>query len=156
MKQIDLEQLGFVGWMPLREANASPKLPTSPGVYAVTYDLSRPRVWPCKSCGGWHKGRDPTVTGQRLDREWVDGTDIVYLGKTDRTLLQRLSEFSRFGNGEAVAHWGGRLIWQLPQVERLLVGWRPLDVGMATSEERALLLEFLDTFGRLPFANLRK
>jgi hypothetical protein len=142
--------------MPLIQANASPKLPTSPGVYAVAYDLDRPKVWPSMSCGGWHKGHDPTVTAQRLDQEWVDGTNIVYLGKTDRTLRKRLSEFSRFGKGEAVAHWGGRLIWQLPQVEKLLVGWRQVEIGMATSEESNLLNEFSDTFGHLPFANLRR
>ena len=155
MKRVDLEQSRFVGWIPLLKADASSVLPLLPGIYAVVYDLDRPRVWPSRSCGGWHKGRDPAVAAHRLDYEWVDGTDIVYLGKTDRTLCKRLGELARFGRGEPVAHWGGRLIWQLPQVDKLLVGWRTLDSGKASSEEKSLLSAFADTFGRLPFANLR-
>ena len=156
MRRTDLESRGFAGWTPLLKADASQMLPRSPGVYAVAYDLNRPKFWPTESCGGWHKGRNPAVAAQRLEQEWVDGTDIVYLGKTDRTLAQRIREFARFGRGEAVAHWGGRLVWQLPHVETIVIGWKALDRNTSTSEERALLEEFVDTFGCLPFANLRK
>jgi hypothetical protein len=156
VNRADLEQRGFTGWIPLLSADASSTLPNFPGVYAVAYNLDRPKIWPNESRGGWHKGRNPAVDADRLDREWVDGTDIVYLGKTDRTLKQRICEFGQFGRGEAVAHWGGRLVWQLPELEALLIGWKVLDQDAATSEESVLLREFVDSFSRLPFANLRK
>lgn len=52
----------------------------------------------------------------------------MYIGKADfrkrrqsvEALRWRLSEFGAFGAGDAVAHWGGRLIWQLADVDRLL------------------------------------
>lgn len=130
--------------------------PHLPGVYAVAYEFGRPDEWPLSSCGGWHKGRDPTVAIKRLAENWVDGSDIVYVGRTDRTLAKRLKEFSRFGSGQPVAHWGGRLIWQLPNVSGLSVGWRALDAGLAIPEESALLEEFIEDHGRLPFANLKR
>jgi hypothetical protein len=61
----------------------------------------------------------------------------------------------RYGGGEAVVHQGGRLIWQLPNVERLLTGWETLDVDQATAREVDLFRELITSFGQLPFANLR-
>ena len=156
MNRVELEQRGFNNWIPLLGADRSTALPRLPGVYSVSYDEARPKTWPNESCGGWYKQRDPAVDPTRLDLEWVDGTDIVYLGRTDRTLAKRIGEFARFGSGQPVGHWGGRLIWQLPRPELVMIGWLALDAGLAVERESALLAEFFRTFGRLPFANLRK
>ena len=156
MIRFELEQRGFNNWIPLLGADRSTALPRQPGVYAVSYGEARPKSWPNESCGGWHKKRNPAVDPARLNLEWVDGTDIVYLGRTDRTLAKRIGEFARFGSGQLVGHWGGRLIWQLPRPDLLTIGWLPLDPGLAAERESALLAEFVSVFDRLPFANLRK
>lgn len=156
MRRSDLELLGLTGWVPLLEVLGSTNLPSFPGIYAVSYDAGQPLSWPNKSVGGWHKGRDPAVSQSQLDANWVDGADIVYIGKTDRILAKRIREFARFGRGEAVAHWGGRLVWQLPHPNRAMIGWLSLEPGQAIGLERRLLREFFDEHGRLPFANLRR
>ena len=93
MNRAELEADGFVGWIPLKSAIGHADLPRLPGVYAVGYDAGQPKVWPTMSCGGWHKGRDPSQSPSRLADEWLEGTDIVYIGKTDRTLAKRIGEF---------------------------------------------------------------
>lgn len=155
MHRIDLGESGFIGWMSLLAADSSPAIPAQAGVYAVAYDAGRPARWANKSCGGWHKGRDPTVTADVLESNWVDGSDIVYIGKTDQSLRTRIRAFARFGQGKAVAHWGGRLVWQLPQPERLMIGWRIHGRGAAHAEEQKLFRAFYDRYDVLPFANLR-
>lgn len=155
MNRAELERRGFDGWIPLLTADASLLVPQSPGVYAVAYDLGRPTIWPTASCGGWYKGKNPSVDSDRLDAEWVDDCEIVYIGKTDQTLRKRIKAFARYGQGMAVAHAGGRLIWQLPNVQNLLIGWQTLGPGEATAREADLFREFVASFGRLPFANLR-
>jgi hypothetical protein len=152
----NLEEQGFQGWIPLLGAERSVKLPSSPGVYAVSYEGECPVSWPTQSRGGWHKARNPAVPVARLANEWVDGTDILYIGKTDRTLEKRIGEFARFGAGQPVAHWGGRLVWQLPDAGCLMIGWRESKLGEASQDERKLLSDFLTVHGRLPFANLRR
>ena len=122
----------------------------------MIYAEGRPEKWPPTSCGGWHKGRDPVVPLDRLALEWVDGTDIVYIGKAEQTLAKRLGELARFGAGEVVPHWGGRMIWQLPKVAALTVCWMPSpEKGGAGRDEVKLLQAFVAAHGRLPFANLR-
>jgi hypothetical protein len=155
VNRFELESRSFEGCIPLISAARSSYLPTTPGVYAVSYDGGKPSAWPTDSVGGWHKGRNPSVNLQDLESNWVDDTDIVYIGKTDRTLAKRITEFARFGNSEPVGHWGGRLIWQLPEPSQLMIGWKALQSATAISTETELLTEFHAAFGKLPFANLR-
>jgi len=63
----------------------------------------------------------------------------------------------RFGKGEPVGHRGGRYIWQLQDNKDLLMCWRPIIKGVEdpSAMESELLCEFVGTYGRLPFANLR-
>jgi hypothetical protein len=56
------------------------------------------------SPGGRFKGRDPSVSAERLQTEWVSGTPAMYIGKAD-TLRTRLTSFARFGAGKPVGHW---------------------------------------------------
>jgi hypothetical protein len=58
------------------------KLPNTKGVYFVVY----PYEWPDgmfvdPGCGGHFKGRDPNVDIEKLWLNWVEGADILYIGR---------------------------------------------------------------------------
>jgi hypothetical protein len=129
------------------------QVPGSSGVYAIVREETDEPAFLERSGGGWWKGKDPTVTHDKLLAKWVDGTPTVYIGKAD-SLRSRLDLLIGFSRGEAIMHWGGRYLWQLEGCERLLVAWRvePEFAGTETD----LIDEFIDTYGRLPFANLKR
>jgi len=84
--------------------------------------------------GGWWKGKDPTAPVERLQREWVDGTPTLYIGKA-KSLRERVGELLQFSDGRPVRHWGGRLLWQLHGCQDLLLAWRQEpDCGGAETE----------------------
>ena len=59
----------------------------------------------------------------------------------------------RFGSGNEVGHWGGRLIWQLADADDLIVCWCETEED-SRDVERNLIEKFTDEFGDRPFANL--
>lgn len=146
-----LEQAGFVGWIPFGAISASACPPTG-GVYVVSYAGTEPVAFVERSCGGWFKGKDPTVSGDALAANWVDGAEVVYIGKAD-ALKRRLMQFADFGAGRPVGHWGGRLIWQLPNVEALRVAWKQTPGRVPVEVESELITAFRLAHGKPPFAN---
>ena len=146
-----LERSGFSGWIPfsqLRTADCPPR----GGVYVVHYPAAAMPEFNPVSCGGWFKARDPAVSADALAANWVPGAEIVYIGKADN-LRRRLREFADFGAGKPVGHWGGRLIWQLPDPDALRVAWKETPDQMPVDAESALIEAFSDAFGKPPFAN---
>lgn len=146
-----LEAAGFVGWLPLAAIRAS-TCPSSGGVYLISYSSDGPVAFSDRSCGGWFKGRDPSVSREALLANWVDDAEIVYIGKADR-LKRRLTQFADFGAGKPVGHWGGRLIWQLPDVDKLLVAWKETPGSLPVEVESELIEAFRRAHGKPPFAN---
>ena len=147
-----LEAAGFVGWVPFA-ALATIPCPSSGGVYVITYcPGARPIAFAERSCGGWFKGKDPTVSRDVLVANWVDGAEVVYIGKADR-LKRRLRQYADFGAGKAAPHWGGRLIWQLPAADALRVAWKETPGSEPRAAEAALLASFRRLHGKPPFAN---
>lgn len=126
--------------------------PTSGGVYVVTYNAESPVAFYERSCGGWFKGKDPTVTLDALTANWVDGAEVVYIGKADQ-LRRRLTQYADFGAGKPVGHWGGRLIWQLPSPDQLIVGWKETPGRIPVEVETELIASFRQAHGKPPFAN---
>ncbi len=155
----DLATAGFTGFVRLAELPAS-RVPPGPGVYVVVRQCDRDPTFLPESPAVRFKGRDPSVSRERLEAEWVAGAEVVYIGKAAggargrRGLRKRLEEFRRFGAGEPIGHWGGRLIWQLEESESLLVCWMETTEDPA-SVESAMIADFRSQFGRRPFANLR-
>lgn len=148
----DLEALGFEGWLPFQSSEAWSYCPVASGVYAVVREPSEPPVFEQRSPAGWFKGRDPSVPLEALQANWVDGAEVIYIGKAN-SLRRRLRELRRFGAGEPVGHWGGRLIWQLAHESRLSVAWKETP-GVAPEMVEAELLEsFRQKYGKYPFAN---
>jgi hypothetical protein len=119
----------------------------------IALPVGTPPVFQETSCGGWWKKQNPTVALDRLEREWVPGTPLIYVGKA-LSLRERIGELLLFGDGKPVRHWGGRLVWQLGDSQKLLLGWcQDPNFG---DLETGLIDEFISEFGRLPFANLKR
>ncbi|WP_057884215.1 GIY-YIG nuclease family protein [Tsuneonella troitsensis] len=145
-----LDQAGFGKWNRIGELSNG-TLPDGPGVYLVRYPRAAPSFTEL-SCGGWFKGRDPTVARESLDANWVTGTDIVYIGKANN-LRRRIRELARFGQGHAIGHWGGRLMWQLEAPEELEVSWLETTGRDPYAAETEMITAFRSAFGKPPFAN---
>ena len=67
-----------------------------------------------------------------------------------------VSKIPKDGGGKPIGHWGGRYIWQLEGADELVVCWKPTADSAPREEERALLAQFIEMYGRLPFANLAR
>ncbi|HEY0626135.1 MAG TPA: GIY-YIG nuclease family protein [Allosphingosinicella sp.] len=124
--------------------------PSTGGVYVITYN--GPAAFVERSCGGWFKGKDPTVPRSALLANWVEGAEVVYIGKADQ-LRRRLTQFADFGEGKPIGHWGGRLIWRLPSVEALRVAWKETPGRVPVEVESELIAAFRQAHGKPPFAN---
>jgi hypothetical protein len=157
-----IREAGFVGFSAVRNLHTHrcDGVPREPGVYLVLRDVMRPRCFSPVSCGGHFKGKDPTVPVSKLEAHWIEPAIVLYIGKAGggrsrSTLQERLWCYMRFGAGEPVGHWGGRLIWQLAHCQDLIVCWRPSIDHDAEELESKLIQDFSGIYGRRPFANLR-
>lgn len=161
-----LQAVGFTGWVTiqwLRETDLT-DVPSTPGVYIIYQTGDAPPRFLGRSPAGWFKAEDPTVPVERLQAEWVPDARVLDIGKAARrshgrkinALRERLGEYLRYGAGEAIAHRGGRLIWQLASADQLLVAWHEVTwAETARSYEKRLLAHFAGLHGgRRPFANL--
>jgi hypothetical protein len=147
----NLEDFGFVGWLPFADVRSSP-CPTTGGVYVATYGGGNPTEFAERSGGGWFKGQEPSVPSAVLAANWVENAEVVYIGMSGQ-LRRALRLFADFGEGKPIGHWGGRLIWQLPDTAKLLVAWKETP-GQVPKEVKAELLGlFRQTYGKPPFAN---
>lgn len=147
-----LTQDGFSGWVNFDQLRNADPCPDVGGVYVVVRsDNSAPKFLD-RSCGGWFKDRDPTVGLDDLKANWVPDAEVIYIGKANN-IRRRLREFAKFGAGQKIGHWGGRLIWQLEESARLLVGWKLTPSMDPLLYEAQLLAEFRATYGKPPFAN---
>jgi hypothetical protein len=147
---------GFAGFFSFDElrSGALDGVPQAAGVYVVIREeMERPSFLE-SSPGGRFKGKDPTESVEVLDAKWVDGAEVIYIGKGEN-LRRRLKQYADFGAGGPIGHWGGRYIWQLADVDRLVVGWRACGANETAGEaESTLVRRFKKPFGRLPFANI--
>lgn len=154
-------ELPFEDFRTLEELRRSDleSVPREAGVYQVLWPFENLPEFLNASPAGRFKGRDPTVPRDTLIANWIPGEHTIYIGKAGtlagrQTLRSRLRQYLRFGQGEPVAHWGGRYIWQIERSDALVFCWhttpgiRPRDV------ERSLLAQFRGQHNRLPFANL--
>lgn len=154
-----LKAAGFAGFRPISGLEVT-RVPQGTGVFAVLrpYELE-PRFLK-KSTAGVFKKKDPSVSAEFLLAEWVNGADILYIGKAgpgskgNRGLRRQIQEFLDFGQGKPPGHWDGRLIWQLAHTDALVIAWKELPADEVNDAEARLHADFVAEFGRLPFANL--
>jgi len=134
------------------------QIPKQMGIYFVLNNNSIPSFLQ-QSVGGHFKKRNPTVSIGDLKDNWVDDTFVIYIGKaggstSNATLHSRLKQYMRFGEGDPVGHWGGRLIWQLTNNRDLTICHKTLSTSEPRDEEKKLILDFETKYGKMPFANL--
>ncbi len=152
-----LKELGFRGFVSVeRLRSRHDDVPNAPGVYlVVTVSLSAPAFLKVGS-GGHFKQRNPNEPIERLKREWVKGAVILYVGCTSRPLRDRIGEMLLFGQGRAIGHWGGRLVWQIDQPERLVLCWKQITNKGVEQVKSDLIQDFKEAYGgKRPFANLQ-
>lgn len=158
----DLRRKGFKGFSTVKELWLAGRtaIPDEPGVYFfLRTRVSIPEFLE-EGTGGRFRGKDPNVPLSRLQSEWVDGALILYVGQSGSgckgTLKRQIDLMLTFGHGAAVGHWGGRLIWQLKDSDRLLVCWKPIRERDPRKVESELIRSFKAMHGgKRPFANLR-
>lgn len=168
-----LKQDGFTGFRPIAELDIN-RIPQKPGIFAVlrpggAADGRAPGAPPpgsaqpkflAKSTAGVFKKKDPTLKPEALAAEWVDGADVLYVGKAgpgskgNRGLRRQIQEFVDFGLGKPPGHWDGRLIWQLAAANTLVIAWKELPVEQLAAAEAGYHAAFVEEYGRLPYANL--
>jgi hypothetical protein len=145
---------GFVTFAALR-ADRFAGVPQAGGAYVVLREADSVPAFLPANPGGRCKGKDPTLPPTKLQERWVAGAHVIYIGKAN-DLRRRLRQYSRFGAGQAVGHWGGRLIWQIAQADQLVVAWREVAAAQPPTQlESSLLNAFCIQYGSLPFANRR-
>ena len=162
-KSIDnLRRNGFSGFVSVAALRQDlTQIPDIRGVYMVVRKIGSRPQFRATGSGGHYKGTDPNVPIEKLRKNWVEETCVLYIGKagdehSQATLRSRLRQYLQFGAGKPIGHKGGRYIWQLWDAEDLLFCWKPLPSGNPPKEETALLAAFKGQYeGRLPFANLR-
>ena len=154
-----LKQDGFTGFRALADLDIN-RIPQKPGVFAVLRPEGFQPQFLAKSTAGVFKKKDPSLKAAELTAEWVDDADVLYVGKAgpgskgNRGLRRQIQEFIDFGKGKPPGHWDGRLIWQLAGAGSLLIAWKELPVDQLNDAEAASHAAFLQSYGRLPFANL--
>src|SRR5437879_5844302 len=90
-----LEAEGFEGWVPFKDLPIR-EVPIAGGVYVVCRTSTIEPSFRDVGTGGRFKGKDPNVPAEILRAKWVDGCQVLYIGKAT-SLTQRLSQYRRFG-----------------------------------------------------------
>jgi hypothetical protein len=81
----DLEAAGFTGWTTWADLHACDfaVVPSQPGTYVVFRPSDGAPAFVHPSPAGWFKGENPSVPEGRLQAEWVEGANVLYIGKAD-------------------------------------------------------------------------
>ncbi len=151
-----LQDEGFHGFVTIRKLRQEglDDVPTNAGVYVVLREIGTPPKFLESNPGGHFRGRDPTISKEELYKRWVKGAHVIYIGKS-KNLRRRLRQLKNFGNGMPVAHWGGRVLWQIENSSEFVVAWKRAAKGQDPADlEQQLLQEFHEIHNQKPFANL--
>ena len=157
-----LKEYGFKGFIPIKELRSSTQLiPKVRGVYVVMRIKDTAPDFMPVGTGGYFKGKNPNVSIEELQNNWVEDTKIVYIGKggdpgVDATLNSRIKQYLNFGKG-GKNHYGGRYIWQLSDAEDLIIAWKELPKETPSEVETNMIEAFRNAHNdKRPFANLNK
>lgn len=155
-KKLENDLKVFDGYATIKQLKENCRtITTGPGIYLVIRESCEHPKFLHKGTGGKHDGKDLNYLIEDLENKWIDNENILYIGKTDKSLRGRIRTYMKFGSGEDVPHRGGRAIWQLPDSEELIIAWKELLATISAREiEAKMIQQFKDTHqGRHPFAN---
>jgi len=145
------------------------KVPKKSGVYFVVLPhMNEKEIFVYPGTGGYYKGRNPNVSIEILQDNWIPNADIVYIGKAGgfksngepykTDLKVRIRTLLNFGQkNDKAPHWGGRYLWQHRKSSDFRIYWYECHEDEdAIVLENKLILDFERQYGRIPFANLNK
>jgi hypothetical protein len=156
-----IKKAGFIGFKRIQDLSHDPSvIPSCMGIYLVIYDGPVPPEFLKIGTGGHFKGKNPNVPVEVLKSNWVDSSNVIYIGKAggegkSATLQSRLKQYLKFGAGYDIGHYGGRLIWQLKNSKNLIICWKKLHDEDPRSLEAEMIQDFIRQYGKMPFANLQ-
>ena len=154
-----LKNDGFTGFRPIAKLEIN-RIPQHQGIFVVLAPQGFKPRFLNRSTAGTFKKKNPSLTPEQLAGEWVEGSEVLYIGKAgagsqgNRGLRRQIQEFIDFGRGKPPGHWDGRLIWQLAGSSQLLVAWKELPVESLNAALVSCHQDFHDSYNKLPFANL--
>ena len=87
----EINRYDFEGFCPVAELRASncAEIPSVAGVYLVIRLNRNAPEYLEKSPAGWFKGNDPTEDIEVLKSNWVEGVNVIYIGKAN-SLKERI------------------------------------------------------------------
>ena len=127
-------------------------VPRDSGVYMVLRNGSSAPEFVLKGTDEFYRRKNPNAQITRLKREWVAEVIVIYIGRLGN-LNNRIKLLMQFWEGQAVRHWGGRLIWHLEHADQLQVCRKETLQQEETKEN--LIRSFQLKYGKKPFANLK-
>ena len=156
----EIEKAGFTGFKTINQLmidNSS--IPDKIGIYLVLYIGDNTPNFSVPGSGGFFKRKDPNVPIETLQSNWVNKTLVLYIGKAgtstgNATLLSRLKQYLKFGQGKNIGHYGGRYIWQVKDHQNLLICWKTTPNEDPRMIEKELIQDFVNQYHKRPFANL--
>ena len=163
----DLRADGFGGFLQLKsflKVAVAGNGPDVEGVYAIVRESA---ARPAFKEDAHRKPRPKIYSAAEAEARWVEGAQTLYLGKGPlrklskvrrQGLAQRLHELRAHGYDGAANHYGGKLLWQIDDMDSLIVAWKVLPAGAADASETALIHRFMnkDSLHRAPYANISK
>ncbi|WP_257120648.1 hypothetical protein [Porphyromonas gingivalis] len=153
----EIKEDGFKGFESVKKLRKnSSRIPQDKGVYLVLKPQDMDVKFLETGTGGHFKDKDPNVSIDKLKAKWIEDTLVLYVGRTGRTLYERINELLRFGQGENIGHWGGRYLWQINHSEELVICWKEMQDEDPEEIWKQLLWDFESVYSKLPFANLQR
>lgn len=151
----DVENSGFEGFISIEQLRPDKSvIPSGAGVYMIIRPTKTAPQFLTEGTGGHFKGKNPNICIDTLQKNWIDDSCVLYIGKAT-SLRRRLKQYIDFGDGQPVGHWGGRYIWQLKEASQLLVCWKETPEENSKEVESRLIQEFKSIYKMRPFANLQ-
>lgn len=145
---------GFMGFVKVSALRMSlSDLPDVKGVYVLLRIAKTELRFLKVGTGGHFKGKNPNADIETLKSNVVANSITMYIGKAT-SLRKRLGQLLRFGQGANIGHWGGRYLWQISDSDDLLVAWKKTPNDDPRIVEASMLAEYINEYGKLPFANL--
>lgn len=153
----EIKEDGFKGFESVKKLRKnSSRIPQDKGVYLVLKPQDMDVKFLETGTGGHFKDKDPNVSIDKLKAKRIEDTLVLYVGRTGRTLYERINELLRFGQGENIGHWGGRYLWQINHSEELVICWKEMQDEDPEEIWKQLLWDFESVYSKLPFANLQR